>query len=118
MSDIVDMKPDVIYDWFTRPKAKGEVNSGEEIVEKEGYIPAEAQIMDMMQAGVRLGEYRREKYDYAADEEVPDDAIDPRAFTDPVEADAALRQVKSRLRAQVETPVVVPEEPTEEKDVT
>lgn len=53
------------FDQFVnRPPADEEINSGEEIVEKAGYIPAEIQIMEMINAGERLGEFRKEKYDY------------------------------------------------------
>lgn len=89
-----------IFDWYKRPKTLEEVNDGEEVVEKDGYIPADVQIQSMINAGMRLGEYRREMYDYGPDDEVPDDAIDTRSFTDPVEATRALNQVKARLEAQ------------------
>lgn len=100
MSDFIDLKPDTIFDWYTRPKPSAEINSGEEIVEKEGYIPADIQIKNMIDAGVRLGEYRREAYDYGADDEVPADAIDTRSFTDPVDAKRALDYVEGKLDAQ------------------
>lgn len=70
-----DMVPEV-YTKYKRPKADPEVNSGEQITEMAGYIPADVQIEDMLAAGMRLGEYRREMYDFSADEEVPDDYMD------------------------------------------
>lgn len=100
MSDSIDVSPQDVFNWFKRPKNSPEINSGEEIVEKDGYIPADVQIGNMINAGIRLGEYRREKYDYSYDEEVPDDALDPRAFTDPVDAQRALDYVNGKIKAQ------------------
>lgn len=62
---------------FNRVLDPGEVNSGEMITETAGYVPAEKQIMSMIMAGQRLKEARREEFDFAADEKVPDDFIDP-----------------------------------------
>ena len=45
--------------------------------ESAGYIPAEAQIELFIQAGRKLDQARKEQYDFSADEEVPDDFIDP-----------------------------------------
>ena len=53
-----------------------EINSGELITETAGYIPADVQIQDMIAAGMRLGEYRREMYDFDANEEIPEDFMD------------------------------------------
>ena len=76
MSDVVVIDVEV-YSHFRRPKDVKEINSGEQITETAGYIPADVQIQDMIAAGMRLGEYRREMYDFGADEEVPDDYVDP-----------------------------------------
>jgi len=54
-----------------------EVNSGEVMVEKAGYIPADEQIRNMIEAGMRLGEYRREEYDYAEEEVSADEPLPP-----------------------------------------
>lgn len=67
----------IFYDQFmNRPPADEEKNSGESLVESAGYIPAEIQIMEMIQAGERLGEYRKEKYDYESLSE-DDGLVDP-----------------------------------------
>ena len=75
MSDVVVIDVEV-YSHFRRTKDVKEINSGEQITETAGYIPADVQIQDMIAAGMRLGEYRREMYDFAADEEVPEDYMD------------------------------------------
>lgn len=75
MTDIViDVE---VYSHFKRPKDVKEINSGEQITETAGYIPADVQIQDMIAAGMRLGEYRREMYDFDANEEVPEEYFDP-----------------------------------------
>lgn len=77
------------YDQFmNKPPSDEETNSGESLVEAAGYIPAEIQIMEMIQAGERLGEYRKEKYDYGSIEE-DDGAIDPTRRLDYDLADAS-----------------------------
>lgn len=55
------------------PVAGEEPGGGKRITETAGYVPAEIQITEMLLAGARLGEYRREMYDFGADEEVPED---------------------------------------------
>lgn len=65
------------YTAYERPDPQLEPGGGESIVETAGYVPAEVQIMDMMAAGRRLGEYRRERYDFGAGEKVPEDYYDP-----------------------------------------
>ena len=76
MSDVVVIDVEV-YSHFKRPKDVKEINSGEQITETAGYIPADVQIQDMIAAGMRLGEYRREMYDFDDNEEVPEDFMDP-----------------------------------------
>nr|QJB18829.1 MAG: hypothetical protein [Microvirus sp.] len=72
MSDMIE-----VYTHFKRPKVEKEINSGQQITETAGYIPADVQIQDMIAAGMRLGEYRREMYDFDADDEVPENYFDP-----------------------------------------
>ena len=48
-----------IYTQFDRPPSDAEVNSGESIVETAGYVPAERQIQSLIDAGVRLEDYRK-----------------------------------------------------------
>ena len=77
------------YDQFSnKPPADEETNSGESLVEAAGYIPAEVQIMEMIQAGERLGEYRKERYDFESIEK-DDGTVDPTRRLDYDLADAS-----------------------------
>lgn len=49
---------------YSRPKPTPEINSGEIIVEKSGYISAQKQIEALIDAGERLNASRLELYDY------------------------------------------------------
>lgn len=84
---------------YNRPKLVEEVNSGKSKVETAGYIPAEVQIMDMINAGVRLNDYRKEKFDFSDNEVVPDNFIDPTRSPGFDLADATIlsRDVNSRI---------------------
>lgn len=84
---------------YNRPKLVEEVNDGKSKVETAGYVPAEVQIMDMLSAGMRLNEYRKDRFDFAADEVVPDDFVDPTRSPsfDLADATAISRDVDSRL---------------------
>jgi hypothetical protein len=74
-SDLLD-KDHHVHTWFDPPYVPGEVNSGEVVVERNGYIPAFAEIQELIKAGERLDEARG-TYEFSADEEVPEDYIDP-----------------------------------------
>lgn len=61
---------------YQRKKSVPEKNSGVLIVETAGYIPAKVQVEQMIMAGRKLAEYRKEMYDFGPDE--PDDGyVDP-----------------------------------------
>jgi len=60
-----------------RPPRKGEINSGETLVDTSGYIPPERQIFDMINAGRRLSENRKGMYEFERDDVVPEDFVDP-----------------------------------------
>lgn len=62
------------YSFTNRPKSTPEINSGEILVETAGYVPAKRRIEDMINAGTRLVNARREQFDTLDDSE-PD--IDP-----------------------------------------
>jgi hypothetical protein len=65
------------YNRFPSPP---EINGGRMITETAGYVPAKVQIENLINAGLRLAEYRKEQYDFGADE--PDDD----SFADPTRA--------------------------------
>jgi hypothetical protein len=64
---------------YVREKDIGEINSGEIITNKVLMFNAQQIVSDMMRAGVRLMNHRalNQNADFKADEEVPDDYIDP-----------------------------------------
>lgn len=64
------------YTRYHRPEKVYEKGGGELVTEVAGYIPAEVQITEMINAGIRLGEYRKEKYDFASEEDVDEDFFD------------------------------------------
>lgn len=84
-----------------RPDRDFEENSGERIVETAGYIPPNIQIKNMIDAGVRLEEYRRELYDIGKDEKLNDQnmQVDITRYgtADMVEADIELNKITERL---------------------
>lgn len=63
------------YTQWNRPeKVNYEVNSGEVLVEKAGYISAQRRIENIMAAGMRLVASRKEQYDF--ENEVDLDYVD------------------------------------------
>lgn len=60
---------------YLRPERRKEVGGGPSIVEVSGYIPTKIQVENMLIAGQRLNEYRREQYDYSEGDSVPDDIV-------------------------------------------
>ena len=105
------------YDQFIRPEPSGEVLSDEVVVERAGYIPAKEQIEGMIMAGLRLGEFRREAFDYGSEEE-DDGALDPmRQNPDLAEVSEMVREVNERLIAQASAKSVVEEVQAEKPDV-
>lgn len=61
---------------YERKPYKGEVNSGEIITEQAGYEPAHVKIMNMIEAGERLHDFRT-GYEFEDEKSVPDDYFDP-----------------------------------------
>lgn len=61
---------------YNHEKSPGEVNLGEVLVEKAGYIPAKVRIENMILAGQRLVEHRREMYDFDG-EDIDESFSDP-----------------------------------------
>ena len=60
---------------YVRPDRRKEVGGGPRIVEVSGYIPTKVQVENMLIAGQRLNEFRREQYDYSDGDSVPDDVV-------------------------------------------
>lgn len=66
-----------VFGWENPPETKGEEMNPISIVETAGYLPADVQIEQLIDAGKRLGEYRKDMYDMEAGEDIDDVAIDP-----------------------------------------
>ena len=83
-----------------------EAGGGEEIVDAAGYVPAEQQILTMINAGIRLDENRKEMYDYEGhvtpDLELGDIGFDVTRLPNTDPADIAQLQllVNARLAEQ------------------
>lgn len=87
------------YD-FEKNRPTPEVIEKETIVEQSGYEPADRKIMNMIFAGQRLKESRREMYDYDGDEDI-DLPIDPtrKPGLDLAEASQILMETQGRIDA-------------------
>ena len=62
---------------YNHEKSPGEVNLGKNLVERAGYIPAQARIENMILAGQRLIEHRREMYDFSDGNDIDETFTDP-----------------------------------------
>ena len=98
-----------------------EAGGGEEIVDAAGYVPAEQQILIMINAGIRLDENRREMYDYEGqvgpDTEFGDIGYDITRSPniDPADISQLSLHVNSRLAEQAAAAEkTAPETPPEE----
>lgn len=82
----------------------GEINSGELLVETAGYISAEQRIINIMRAGQRLQETRREMYDYDYEDDIDEDNIYDDPTRDPgydmADATQTSLSLKSRERVK------------------
>jgi len=92
---------DIKNAYMKRPEYEGEDNSGEELVETSGYISAEVQIENMILAGERLDEYRRQMYDYPEGLKEGEEAkLDPtrRKGFDVIDAQREVERIKRSLK--------------------
>jgi len=69
--------PKHIYTKYKRPGKILEVNTKPAVVETAGYITPQQQIMSFINAGRRLGDYRKEAYDARFDDDIDDIIPDP-----------------------------------------
>ena len=56
---------------------KGEVLTGDTQTEQSGYVDPKRQIEDMILAGRRLDEARKNQYDFPSEEDIDEDLYDP-----------------------------------------
>ena len=70
--------------------------------EQAGYIPPQIQIENMILAGERLNQSRKEMFDFASEEEIDEDAFDPtrRGNFDLADASQMAMQTEMSLRDQ------------------
>lgn len=98
-----------------RKKPVKEINDGETVVDMAGYIPAKAQIESLIMAGQRLVDHRRQLYDFAPDQQVDEDFIDPtrsRGF-DMADASTMADDVNARLKESAKEAKKEKEKPAE-----
>lgn len=96
-----------------RPEKKLEINNGEIIVETAGYRSAEVQISEMLNAGQRLVDYRKQRYEFGGDEVVPHDYMDPTRAPgfDMADASALAAISAANLKGRQEANKVPPSDP-------
>lgn len=96
-----------------RPEKKPEINNGDAIVETAGYRSAEVQISEMLNAGQRLVDYRKQRYEFGGDEVVPPDYEDPtrRPGFDMADASMLEKVARDRIKEQQEVKKLPPSDP-------
>ena len=91
------------YPWRLpfQPHGTAEANDGTKVTETAGYIPAELQIRRLLEAGQRLDEWKEDLFDFAFNEEVPDEYLPPDRTLgfDPADASEHLRSFDQRFNA-------------------
>ena len=96
---------------YTGSTTKPEKNFGERLVETAGYIPAQVRIENMMLAGRRLAEARKELYDFPAGVEPDENLSDPTRSPNFDMADATAIQMAAESRLRQSRKAVEPSEP-------
>ena len=81
---------------------KGEVLSDESITEQSGYIDPKRQIEDMIMAGRRLDEARKNQFDFPSEDEIDEDAYDPTRAGSFDLADASQMQFEAANRIKAD----------------
>lgn len=97
---------------FTHKSSPPEKNSGITIVERAGYISAQKRIENMILAGQRLVEYRKQQFDFDGNE-IDEDFQDPTRNPNFDMADASQMQIalQERFKQAKKKPVEPLEEP-------
>lgn len=90
--------------------------------EQAGYIPPQEQIENMILAGERLNQSRKEQYDFASADEIDEDAYDPTrsgnfdladATRMAMEAEASIAESQKASKVASKAPEKAPEASTE-----
>lgn len=93
-----------------------EPGGGKSIVETSGYVPADVRIKELLMAGVRLADYRAERYDWPQGSIVDEDKlVDPTRRPGYDMADAA--QAALAIKPVAPEPQVIKEAEKEEEKV-
>jgi len=79
-----------------RPETKGEKMNSMTKTETAGYVSPEKQITNLLHAGVRLGEYRKELFDIVGTEGVEEVPIVRMRNFDMADASEELRSISAR----------------------
>lgn len=106
---------------FTQYKASrpiGEFNDGESIVDAAGYISPKQRITNLLRAGERLDNFRREMYDYGRLDEDDGVWIDPLRSKGIDLSDISRIQTESLDRIRRRKPVAVKPTPEEQGALT
>lgn len=87
------------YSIVKRPKKIGEINEGPRLVETAGYMTAQQRIENIIDAGERLVQARKEAYDFPPGEKVDENYIDKTrtAGYDYFDAHEDLQTVEERI---------------------
>lgn len=85
-------------------KSPPEKNAGGSLIEKAGYVSAQKRIENLMLAGQRLSDYRKEQFDFE-DGKIDEDAYDPTRRKDFDMADAfqMSQNLNKSIRARTES---------------
>nr|WAE43880.1 MAG: hypothetical protein [Microviridae sp.] len=96
----------IFYTAYVRPPEEPPIDPGKRITELSGYIPAQAQIEALINAGERLNDYRLEMY--GPDAEISDGASVAAIYTDSVglaqkanDTTAALKAANDEAEAKI-----------------
>lgn len=97
------------YTQHERPEKTPEINRGERLTERAGYIPPKIQIENMIYAGQRLAQARAEAFDYPQ-QDAPEGPVNDSFDMDPTrmpnfdlaDATALSRASGERIRASQE----------------
>lgn len=104
---------------YTRDKAPRDIEpgGGKSIVETSGYVPADVRIKELLMAGVRLADYRAERYDWPQGSIVDEDKlVDPTRRPGYDMADAAQAALAIKARAANVSPPKDEEEKEKEEE--
>jgi len=91
-----------LFTQYRRPPKHLEENDGLTITESAGYIPPKVQIENLINAGKRLAQWRKEQYDFPEDDDVDESFEDPTRGPgyDLADASRDAKAVSDRIRAK------------------